>query len=288
MPTGAGLSFDTRTGNSSIPDASWSPWAPAAPGPDGSSINSPRGRYIQVRANLKPSPEGKSVVLRSLSVTYLPENRPPAVTISSPTAGVSLHGKIDLQWHGQDPDGDALLYQVAYSEDGGATWKPASLSTTDGKAVDSAITAESYHWDTSALKDGAYLVRVTVSDRRSNPDNAMQAEAVAGPFRVVNREPSFAISPGSVRLEPDGTASFEGTVSGHGSPVVAVSYRIDGGAWFAADPANGIFDSETVSFRVRTDPMSAGKHKIEVEATSASGEKTTSTFDVERVSSNPA
>lgn len=46
------IQIRTRTGNTTIPDASWSPWSAPYATPSGSSITSPMGRYIQYEVNM--------------------------------------------------------------------------------------------------------------------------------------------------------------------------------------------------------------------------------------------
>ena len=51
-PGGSSLQLITRTGNTSIPDASWSPWSAPYATPTGSPITNPMGRYIQYEVNM--------------------------------------------------------------------------------------------------------------------------------------------------------------------------------------------------------------------------------------------
>ena len=48
-PASTDIWVRTRTGNTSIPDASWSVWSSSVTDPDGSTITNPEGRYIQYR-----------------------------------------------------------------------------------------------------------------------------------------------------------------------------------------------------------------------------------------------
>ena len=276
QPAGSTVGFETRSGNTALPDASWSPWASCKVGDDGSSVASPKARYIQMRVSLMPGARDASSVIRSISLTYIPENRPPTVTLTTPIAGALVHGKSELQWLGHDPDGDALLYTVSYSTDDGTTWQGASIIDKDGgKAVTTPdVTGDSYQWDTTKLKDGPYLLRVEVSDQRSNPGHALRASVTAGPFTVLNAEPKITTLPADVKPLPDGSIQFSGAVDGLGAAIVEVNYRVDGGPWFSTTPASGFFDSQKVSFGAATSPLGKGDHKLEVQAVNAAGVKT--------------
>jgi hypothetical protein len=51
-PGASSVQITTRTGNTAIPDASWSAWSSPYATPSGSTITSPMGRYIQYKAYL--------------------------------------------------------------------------------------------------------------------------------------------------------------------------------------------------------------------------------------------
>src|SRR5205807_1706000 len=50
LPTGAEILVETRSGNTPVPDASWSDWAPPRSDPAGQFVASPAARYLQYRA----------------------------------------------------------------------------------------------------------------------------------------------------------------------------------------------------------------------------------------------
>src|SRR5262249_12243844 len=70
------------------------------------------------------SAKDASPVLKQVVVSYLPHNRPPTVALATPTAGEFWRGTHDVKWIGSDPDKDTLTYQLFFSADNGATWKP--------------------------------------------------------------------------------------------------------------------------------------------------------------------
>jgi hypothetical protein len=67
LAAGTGLTYETRSGNAPAPDASWSPWQPAA---SGSDVASPNGRYIQYRANLTTGSTRVTPTLDSVRIRY--------------------------------------------------------------------------------------------------------------------------------------------------------------------------------------------------------------------------
>ena len=66
FPAGASLIVNARTGNTSPPDASWTPFTPIASGADPGS-----SRYIQYQAVMTPTPDlAQSPVLESVSIGF--------------------------------------------------------------------------------------------------------------------------------------------------------------------------------------------------------------------------
>ncbi len=64
---GTGLTLETRSGSTAVPDASWSAWQPAT---SGSDVASPNGRYIQYRANLSTGSTRVTPTLDSVRIRY--------------------------------------------------------------------------------------------------------------------------------------------------------------------------------------------------------------------------
>lgn len=124
------LSVDTRTGNSSRPDTSWSQWNAAESSQDGFNIKSPRGRYLQYRVRWKPPEKSTTAsrrghepnTIRKIDVTYLPNNAQPVLSSLSVQAGAHLSGKQELSITGSDADHDNMLLSLAVSSDGGKSW----------------------------------------------------------------------------------------------------------------------------------------------------------------------
>ena len=83
------VKMETRSGNSSRPDRTWSEWAEVAT----NQIKSPNARYLQWRVELSGNP-GTTPVLESVTASYLPQNTAPVVRSISvmlvpPTASAS-------------------------------------------------------------------------------------------------------------------------------------------------------------------------------------------------------
>lgn len=139
----ANLNVDTRTGNSSQPDASWSDWTAAGSTNEGFNISSPRGRYLQYRLKWKAQAAGAKAgkrlpennTVRKIDVTYLPNNAQPYLTSISVQAGSHLSGKQEITMSGSDPDHDNMLISLDISDDDGKTWKTLTADLRSKKDV---------------------------------------------------------------------------------------------------------------------------------------------------------
>jgi Domain of unknown function (DUF4082)/Bacterial Ig-like domain/Purple acid Phosphatase, N-terminal domain/Bacterial Ig domain len=66
-PAGTAVTFETRSGNSATPDATWSAWQAVG---SGGAIASPAGRYVQYRANLSSTSTALTPSLERVAISY--------------------------------------------------------------------------------------------------------------------------------------------------------------------------------------------------------------------------
>ena len=192
------LTIETRSGNSSHPDKTWSSWAgPQKPEKlaDGgrARLASPPARYLQIRAGFG----GARTVLRDLTVYYQPQNQRPRIseiTVGDETtpkhvSAFARSGKprspiVKLRWRVDNPDDDELIYRLSYREENETNWKP--IGSTEP------LTRTELDWNTESIPDGNYVVRVIVSDERSNPrEEALEHSLTSTPFLIDNRKPEL-------------------------------------------------------------------------------------------------
>ena len=169
---GNGVALQTRSGNTTDPDANWSDWTPL----DGERIASPAGRYLQYRAILQ---EGGS--LSRVEALYRAPNRAPRVEWTLPAGGEALSGQKTLTWKGTDPDSDSLRYSVELSREGAPFASVLNVTPTDAKIT---IKTEKY-------PDGTYRARVRASDAARNPEDPLTDESISQPFVIDNTAPAL-------------------------------------------------------------------------------------------------
>ncbi len=295
MGNGA-IAVATRTGNTALPDSTWSAWAePARASP--AKVTSPRARFIQVRAQLTAASDP---VLESIALYYRMQNQKPEVSsveIGDKPKPSSEKPKADLlndlksndcdaesalqhatsspkaeeprpkpatpikeiHWRASDDDGDALVYRLYYQAVGDEAWVPAFL--------DKPLKKTEYSWNTESIPDGWYRIKVVASDEDSNPvGEALTDEKVSEPVKVNNTRPQVQ------QLAYDAaTGILKGTAHDNLSLIRYLEYSIDGGEWKFFAPKDGLFDDREKAFEIKLGPLVSGLHFVAVRATDEEG-----------------
>ena len=120
-----------------------------------------------------------------------PGRNAPVLSLVAPLPGEVWSGTREVRWRVADADGDALTVTLAYSLDGGGTWRRFAYNVP---------ATEGYLWDTTTVPNGDDVwLRATVTD------GTLTAEDYAGPFCMRNSQ-----SPLVVLLEPRGGETWAG------------------------------------------------------------------------------
>jgi hypothetical protein len=290
---GGRVTLATRTGNTDPPDTTWTPWADTK---DGRSV-SPPGRYFQWRAtlaggdprvesvdigwreqNLPPRVDELSVAPQGMGFRegeLTPRTEPVTQTLPSGTRveysfsatnakglralPVVARGLRTLQWKGSDPNGDPLTYKVELQREGATAW------TEIAKDLD----ASSFTWDTNALPDGRYRVRVTASDAAGNGlGEGLTGQATSEPFGIDNTPPT--VTRFEARPEP-GAVAISGAAEDGQTLITRLEVALDDGDWQLVSPAGGLADQQRVEFSAKIPDVAAGPHSVAVRAVDQAG-----------------
>lgn len=268
-----GLEFSTRSGNTASPDATWSAWSAAMRTP--STVASPAARFIQVRARWTGDPRAS---LSEVVVPFVTENvravvlevnaQSKSAITKEPKDGVPSSGgeapkrdaSIRITWRVDNPDNDALRYRLAFKREGQNTWR-------DLLRAEDFVTKAEYDWDTQALAEGKYRVRVEAADDGANPaDQAHRHAMESDPILVDNTAPQMpTLSLQGKRLR--------GRVTDGLGPIVRVDAALDGKAeWRPLSAADGVFDTADEGIDQDVSAwLSAGSHIVAVRAFDAAG-----------------
>jgi sugar lactone lactonase YvrE len=297
-PNSGQISIQTRSGNLDQPQKNWSPWSAAISDPKGAPIASPPARFLQWKATLTAA-RGVSPELSSVDAAYLPKNvepriekieiTPPNYKFPAPTVASSVPSPLNLpalaltppthslrgepappespstntpamqyakgwigaRWIASDPNGDSLVYSVEIRGVNETEWKPLK-----DKLID-----KYYSWDSTALPDGRYLIRVTASDAPSNPPSqALRASFESEPFLIDNASPSIT---GLTATRNGAKLEVRWHAADSLSNIAKAEYSLDGGDWTVAAPVSGIADSHDLDYTLTLD-VPPGEHTIAI------------------------
>ncbi|PYV45615.1 MAG: hypothetical protein DMG06_01735 [Acidobacteria bacterium] len=304
LPAGTSLKVYTRSGNTKKPDKTWSEWSKAYTNGDGEAIQSPKARYIQYKVIIG-STNQESPHLDQISIPYLQQNfapevksiniLPPGVAyqrspgLSGPRSQASLaeqgsseasgaseaiptqsgssipprrvfqKGAQSFSWEAEDRNGDELTYSVYFRGEKESDWRLLK------KDVDERfITLES-----DSLPDGKYLLRILASDSPSNPKSrALRGELTSAVFTIDNTPPEVQVLSQVVQANL-ATVRFKAfdTVSALRKAEISV----DGAEWASDFSVDGIVDSKTEEFEVKTGPLQTGEHTLALRVYDSTG-----------------
>ena len=305
------LEFFVRSGNTEDPSKEWSRWFGPYSKP-GSSAECPPARFVQWKAVIHDGRPGDGISWVSLA--YLPRNMAPVidaiamqdpgvrtqaniiiqtgqqpsvnlrqpqtsnptgvVITSSPPArfeqppqGFQQKGFQSVLWAAHDDNDDELRFAVYFRGENEIEWK----------LLKDKLEQKFYSWDSTAMPDGAYYLKIAATDAPSNPpaqaltsereserfvvDNTPpvidKLEAVAFVTRIATPPPLVGVK--TLFIARDATSSIE-----------RAQYSVDGGDWILVAPKKGISDApeERYEFSVSLPEGSApgSEHTIAVRA----------------------
>ena len=275
VAAGASVQFQSRSGNTSEPNAMWSDWSPLY-GKTEEQILSPRARFLQVKALLRVQIGRASPVLDRVTVFYLQSNIAPSVArpeflrpnevylklpdpddvilgvernlpeapakkdelrIGLPTRKAERKGFQTVVWDAADENGDTLRYGLAMKKDGESEWR----------VLEEGLTETIYAFDTLSFPDGTYLLKLTASDAPSNPLGLeLKSERTSPPLVIDNSLPAVknftAVRNGAaldVSFQAEDAYSY----------IEEAKVLVRPGEWRVVFPVDGIADSRSESFK---------------------------------------
>ena len=275
IPSGSTLQFQTRSGNSSNANKTWSNWSPPYQKKQGEQALSPRARYVQFKVMFKTQSGKRSPLLQKVSLFYLQANVAPVIKkievlppneiyLKPPEqeeiiwgADVSISeravskdkekslfiakkterkGYQTIIWEAADENEDALLFSCYIKGEDESQWRVLNEKWTD----------TIYAFDTLSFPDGTYFLKLVVSDIPSNPvGTELKSDKTSGPFIIDNSLPTiknFKAEKEKNKLTV--TFSAEDSLS----YIKEVRYLIRPDEWQSIFPVDGICDSKWENF----------------------------------------
>jgi hypothetical protein len=242
-----------RTGNSNVPDKTWSQWSPPFTDSENSSINISDCRYFQVKAVLNSKGAAETPYLDRFKVFYIQSNIGPQlekIDIKKSTS-VPRSSANDIKtkqtpkkaadtdyliagWRAVDRNKDKLKYSVYIKKYRARNWI----------LVEEDITGTRLKLNTDLYQDGKYLLRVVVDDSLSNPPAMAQSHIlVSAPFLIDSTAPVIS------NFSAVGTR-IRFNVVDRTSIIANVLYSFDGKLWYPVFPVDMINDSKSETFDI--------------------------------------
>ncbi|MCP5048776.1 MAG: hypothetical protein GY940_16515 [bacterium] len=234
-----------RTGNSNVPDKTWSQWSAPFTDSDNSTLGVSNCRYFQLKVALNSKSSAQSPHLKSLTVYYIQSNLSPRIKkivigkpdrrlVKSPEGytKVGTPNRLNARWDARDLNKDKLKYNVSIKKENDAHWISIKEDTT----------RNALELNTRLYEDGKYLMRVAADDALANsPDTSKSHAMVSSPFLIDSTAPMVSdFSAVGKRIK------F--TVTDSTSIVSTVLYSLDGNLWFPVFPTDTINDSKSETF----------------------------------------
>ena len=285
--------IETRSGNSEIPNETWSAWEPVRGASARGMVGNPGARYLQWRAVLR----GGNASLRELNVAFVGRNIAPEITslqalpanvgllanpavqidpnielsgqepqtfgivvAQQPPRRVYQRGARAFQWAAEDRNGDRVVFDVYFKENADAAWKPLRENISENFAT----------IDGLSLADGSYTIRVVAKDSPSNPaGRSLSGERLSESIVIDNSQPTVTVSAAPQIAGNRARVVF--LASDRASYIARAEYSVNGGEWRAVFADDGISDGPEERYTVEVPLDAAGEYSITLRAFDANG-----------------
>jgi hypothetical protein len=123
-----------------------------------------------------------------------------------------------------------------------------------------------YTWNTEAVSDDYYRIKVVTSDERANDAQSTLTYALLSePILVDNRKPELV----GVSIRGKWVGGF---ARDSFSAITNIEYSIDQGPWRLISPRDGIYDSPSENFRIELpENLDKGGHTLGLRARDSAG-----------------
>ena len=168
--------------------------------------------------------------------------------------GFSQKGYQAVVWTADDANDDQLEFAIYFRGENETTWK----------LLKDKLNTRFYSWDTTAMPDGAYYLRIVASDAPSNPmGEGLTSERVSDRFEVDNTPPAIV----QLTAEAAGgaaTVRVRFQASDPASSVARAQYSLDAGDWALVFPTGGLSDAPRENYDFQLQKVAPGEHTITV------------------------
>ena len=168
--------------------------------------------------------------------------------------GFTQKGYQSVVWTAEDANEDQLEFSIYFRGETENAWK----------LLKDKLETRFYAWDTTAMPDGAYYLKIVATDAPGNPaGEGLTSERESDRFEVDNTPPAIA------QLTADsaggaGNVRVRFQASDPSSSIARAQYSMDAEDWTLVFPSGGLSDSNKENYDFQLQKVAAGEHTITV------------------------
>jgi len=294
------VSLYVRTGNTSNPEKSWSPWSGPYTNSQGEKIAAPPARFVQWKAVFRAG-TSESPNISWVSLAYLPKNvapvvdqvvlQNPGVRVQSFTAppqpqqqpvqlrlpatpipgqpGVAAPpAQPTVQKFEPPPQGFAqkgyqsVIWSAHDDNDDELTYSIYYRGEGEKawRLLKDRLEQKYYSWDTNTFPDGAYYLKIVASDAPSNPPGEELTGERESDRFEVDNTPPEILNLREVNPE----MRFQFDARDSYSLIARAEFSLDAGEWRLIFPVDRTSDSRQESYEIALGSLPAGEHTLTV------------------------
>ncbi|GMT48833.1 MAG: hypothetical protein IEMM0008_0372 [bacterium] len=252
----------TRSGNTSHPDKTWTPWSKSHISHRGEVIKSPSSQYIQYKVLFRSDASGNTPILKKVALAYLLENRTPrienirlkketnkSIPLIGPFSKAMPPSVFTLTWEASDRDYDFLTYTIYFREENSKRWV----------LLKDKIYYKRFSFDSRRLSDGNYYYKVVATDEKSNGSKRAKAGfGTSSLYKIDNSPPKIEKAK---MIYENGVYKIRGIATDKLSMIKIIQYSLNSADWVYLGPQDLIYDSMEEGFEIVIDPKKTPLHK---------------------------
>jgi hypothetical protein len=213
---------------------------------------------VRERSAYVPEPEPEQQAFTGIQVGAAAATASGGSTTSDKR--VYVRGMRGLEWEAEDPNHDALVFDLMFRGENETAWKPLVRGLRE----------RYFAFDTMQIPDGLYRVRVDASDAPSNPGDRARVTSLTGQgFLVDNTPPQVQVT--ARRGAKPGSTSIDITATDNLGPLARAEASVDAARWQPLSPVDGLSDAKSETYALALEALRAGEHTVIVRVTDLLG-----------------
>jgi hypothetical protein len=168
--------------------------------------------------------------------------------------GFTQKGYQSVVWTAEDPNDDQLEFSIYFRGENETTWK----------LLKDKLDARYYTWDTTAMPDGAYYLKIVASDAPTNPNGeGLSSARESDRFEVDNTPPAIAQLTAEIAGGAGGVrVRFQ--ASDPASSIARAQYSLDAEDWNLVFPSGGLSDAPRENYDFQLQKVTPGEHTVTI------------------------